>query len=108
MANKNPKESVCKVEVEAIRKRNYILRLFITGTTPNSVRASINIHAICKQYLEGRYELEIIDIYQQPELALTEDIIAVPLLIKKSPLPKQRMIGDLSNIEKVLTLLGLN
>lgn len=88
--------------------KTYVLNLFITGILPNSARAVINIEAICEKYLKGRYQLEIIDIYQQPDLALTEEIIAVPLLIKKSPLPEQRMIGDLSDIEKVLKVLGLD
>jgi circadian clock protein KaiB len=92
---------------EEVQKK-YVLRLFVTGILPNSARAVINIKAICEKYLKDRYELEIIDIYQQPDLALSEQIIAVPLLIKQSPLPKERMIGDLSDIEKVLKLLGIN
>jgi len=85
----------------------YVLKLFVTGILPNSIHAIKNANAICEQYLEGRYELEIIDIYQQPSLAITEDIIAVPVLIKKFPLPEERMIGDLSDIEKVLKGLDL-
>ena len=99
-----------KVNTDALKalQKKYVLNLFVTGILPNSARAVVNIKAICEKYLKGRYELEIIDIYQQPDLALTEDIIAVPLLIKKSPLPEQRMIGDLSDIEKVLKVLGLD
>ena len=85
----------------------YILRLFITGILPNSIRAVVNCKALCEKYLENRYELEIIDIYQQPELAVNEEIIAVPVLIKKFPLPEERVIGDLSDIEKVLQSLDL-
>lgn len=85
----------------------YVLRLFVTGILPNSARAVVNIKAICEKYLKNRYELEIIDIYQQPELAKAEDIIAVPVLIKKFPLPEERMIGDLSNIDEVLKGLCL-
>ena len=92
----------------AKEQKRYVLRLFITGILPNSVRAVANIHAICEKYLKDRYELEIIDIYQQQPLALEEDIVAVPVLIKKSPLPVVRMIGDLSNTEKVLVALDLN
>jgi len=87
--------------------KTYVLRLFVTGILPNSARAVINIRAICEKYLKGRYQLEIIDIYQQPDLALREEIIAVPVLVKKSPLPELRMIGDLSNIDNVLKGLGL-
>ena len=85
----------------------YILRLFITGILPNSIRAVANCKALCEKYLENRYELEIIDIYQQPDLAVNEEIIAVPVLIKKFPLPEERVIGDLSDIEKVLQCLDL-
>lgn len=87
--------------------QTYILQLFVTGILPNSARAIINIRAICEQYLTGRYELEIIAIYQQPDLALKEEIIAVPILIKKFPLPEERMIGDLSDIKMVLKGLHL-
>ena len=87
--------------------QKYRLQLFVTGILPNSARAIENVNAICEKYLEGRYELEIIDIYQQPEWALTEDIIAIPVLIKKFPLPEERLIGDLSNMERVLKGLHL-
>jgi circadian clock protein KaiB len=98
-----------KVKKEAINagRKEYVLRLFVTGILPNSVRASLNIKTICEKYLNDRYELEIIDIYQQPDIAITEDILVVPLLVKKSPFPEVRMIGDLSNVEKVLTGLGI-
>jgi circadian clock protein KaiB len=85
----------------------YVLRLFITGMTPNSKRAVENVKQICEQYLKGRYELEVIDIYQQPELAQEEQIIAAPTLIKKLPGPLRRLIGDMSNTEKVLVGLDL-
>jgi circadian clock protein KaiB len=85
----------------------YVLRLFITGATPNSVRAVTNIKKICEAYLKGRYSLEIIDVYQQAEIAEREQLIALPLLIKKLPLPEKRMIGDLSDTDKVLKGLGL-
>ena len=99
-----------KVNADSLKAKGktYVLNLFVTGILPNSARAVINIKDICEKYLKDRYELEIIDIYQQPDLALTEQIIAVPLLVKKSPLPEQRMIGDLSNTEKVLKVLGLD
>jgi circadian clock protein KaiB len=84
----------------------YVLRLFVTGMTPRSVRAVQNLRTICNHYLEGRYELEVVDIYQQPVLAKGEQIIAAPTLIKKLPLPMRRMIGDMSNQESVL--LGLD
>jgi circadian clock protein KaiB len=85
----------------------YILRLYITGMTPNSKRAVENVKNICEQYLAGRYELEVIDIYQQPILAQQEQIIAAPTLIKKLPGPLRKLIGDMSNTEKVLFGLDL-
>ena len=80
----------------------YVLRLFITGATPNSVRAVANIRNLCDTYLKGRYSLEIIDVYQDSEIAEKEQLIALPLLIKKLPLPERRMIGDLSDSDRVL------
>ncbi|TGE10254.1 circadian clock protein KaiB [Hymenobacter fodinae] len=85
----------------------YILHLYITGATPNSTRAVRNIKALCEQHLRGRYELLIIDIYQQPALAKREQIIAAPTLVKKQPLPVRRLIGDLSETKRVMEALGL-
>ncbi|HEX8226655.1 MAG TPA: circadian clock KaiB family protein [Candidatus Saccharimonadales bacterium] len=85
----------------------YTLRLFVTGATPHSMRAVQNINKICDHYLKGRFDLEIIDVYQQPELAVAEQIIAAPTLIKVTPHPTRRLIGDLSNIGKVVGALGL-
>ena len=85
----------------------YILRLFVTGMTSRSSRAVSNLRAICDEYLEGRYDLEVIDIYQQPVLTKGEQIVAAPTLIKKLPLPMRRIIGDMSNREHVLHGLDL-
>jgi circadian clock protein KaiB len=85
---------------------HYVLRLYVTGMTPRSTRAVENVRAICEEHLQGRYDLEVIDIYQQPILAKGEQIIAAPTLIKKLPLPLRRVIGDLSSTERVL--LGLD
>jgi len=84
----------------------YVLRLYITGTTPHATRALVNIRKICEEHLHGRYELEIVDIAQHPTLAEGEQIIAAPTLIKKLPLPLRRFIGDMSHTEKIL--LGLD
>lgn len=84
----------------------YVLRLYVTGMTPRSARAVKNLQAICDEYLAGRYDLEVIDIYQQPVLTRGEQIIAAPTLIKKLPLPMRRIIGDMSNRDRVL--LGLD
>ena len=87
-------------------QKKYVLRLYITGTTPRSMRAIANIKNICEDYLKGRYQLEVIDIYNNPSLGKGEQIIASPTLIKKLPLPLRRFIGDLSNTERIL--LGLD
>ena len=86
--------------------QRYILRLYVTGITPRSLRAIENIKNICEVHLQGRYELEIVDIYQQPVLAKGDQIIAAPTLIKLLPLPLRRFIGDMSQKEKIL--LGLD
>jgi len=86
---------------------HYVLRLFVTGMTPRSTRAVENVRAICERYLPGRYELEVVDIYQQPALARGEQIIAAPTLIKKLPLPLRRVIGDLSSTERVMVGLDI-
>lgn len=87
-------------------KDYYILKLFVSGMTPSSLRAIRNIRDICRTHLDGRYELEVIDIYQQPGLGRQEQIVAAPTLIKKLPMPLRQFIGDLSDTEKIL--VGLN
>jgi circadian clock protein KaiB len=97
-----------KIEKKGKLQKNekYVLKLYVTGTTPNSMKAIKNIEKICHKYLEGRYDLEIFDIYQQPQLSQGEQIIAAPTLIKKLPVPLRKFIGDLSDVERVL--FGLN
>jgi circadian clock protein KaiB len=88
-----------------VRKRRtdkYVLRLFIAGTTPRSTRAVANIRDICERNLNGRYDLEVIDIYQKPAVAIDEQILAAPTLVKRLPLPLRRFIGDLSDTERIL------
>ena len=87
-------------------EEHYVLRLYVTGMTPRSTAAFVSIKAICEERLQGRYELEVIDIYQHPQLAIDEQIIAVPTLVKKLPAPLRRLVGDLSNQDRVL--LGLD
>ena len=99
-------ENVFDLAMSESGKGRYILRLYVTGATSRSVEAITNIKKICEEYLEGLYELEVIDLYQMPSLAKDEQIIAAPTLIKKLPLPFRRIIGDMSNKEKVL--LGLD
>ena len=89
------------------RETKYVLRLFVSGSTAKSALAIENIKRICEQHLKNLYDLEVIDIYQQPNLARDGQIVAVPTLIKLSPLPLRRLIGDLSNPKKVLIGLDL-
>jgi circadian clock protein KaiB len=86
---------------------HYVLVLYVTGATPQSTQAIIRIKEICEEYLQGRYELEVVDIYQQPELARSAQIVAAPTLIKKLPAPLRRLIGNLSESQTVLAGLDL-
>ena len=106
--SKKTTESI-RLKLPALNEQRgtYFFQLFVTGSLPNSVRAIKNINAICEEHLKGCYKLEVIDIHEQPSIALKEEIIAVPFLVKKFPLPELRMIGDLSNIEMVLKTLDL-
>jgi circadian clock protein KaiB len=85
-----------------------VLRLYVTGTTARSTRAITNLRQLCEQHLPDRYELEVVDVYQQPELAAREQLVAVPTLIKRLPLPLRRLVGDLSNRQRVLAGLDLS
>lgn len=84
-----------------------MLRLFVTGTTQRSTRAIENLRRVCEERLEGRYVLEVVDIYQQPEAARDNQVICAPTLIRLLPAPVRRIIGDLSNSERVLRGLDL-
>ncbi len=109
MVKKSAKDKAISFEI-ALDKSNasiYILKLYVTGTTPQSVRAIENIKKVCEEHLKGRYKLEVIDLYQQPSLAAGEQIIAAPTLVKHLPLPLRRIIGDMSNLDKVLVGLDL-
>ena len=86
---------------------SFVLELFVSGASPNSMRAIVNLKHLCETYLPGRYSLEIIDVYQQGIVAKNAQIIALPLLIKKFPLPERRIIGDMSETKKLLHGLGL-
>jgi circadian clock protein KaiB len=86
----------------------YVLRLYIIGTTPQSMRAVANIRRICDTHLKNRYDLEIVDLSHRPALARGEQIIATPTLIKKLPLPLRRFIGDLSQTDRILVGLDLH
>lgn len=100
--------SIEEFEAESSFRDNFfVLVLYITGMTPNSRRAVENIKKICDEHLKGRHNLKIIDIYQEPSLAEGDQILAAPTLVKISPDPVRKMIGDMSDTNKVLTGLGL-
>jgi circadian clock protein KaiB len=86
---------------------SYLLKLYVTGMTQQSILAIENLKQICEEHLKGRYNLEVFDLYKNPALAAGEQIIAAPTLIKKLPLPLRRVIGDMSNTERVLVGLDL-
>jgi circadian clock protein KaiB len=105
-ASGDPKDKMEKTLSEK-KEEKYILRLYVTGSTPASTAAILNIKKICEEHLKGRYELSVIDIYQQPVLARDEQILAAPTLIKKLPLPIRKFIGDMSSKERILVGLDL-
>jgi circadian clock protein KaiB len=94
--------------IAAAENERFVLRLYVTGMTPRSTRAISAVREICEERLQGRYDLEIIDVYQQPALIRDEQIFATPTLVKKGPAPERRMIGDMSNRQRLLQGLGLD
>ena len=106
MTKTRPSTAAFESAAERADTERYELRLYIAGTTPASSKSVENLRAICEEHLKGRYELLVIDVFQQPVLAKDEQIIAVPTLIKKLPAPLRRIVGDLSNEHRVL--LGLD
>ena len=109
MERKRGKTSTGELEKAAAKRdrTKYILQLYVTGMTPKSTQAIANVQKLCEEHLAGRYELKVIDIYQQPDLAKGEQIIAAPTLIKKLPLPLRRLIGNMTDIEKFLVGIDL-
>ena len=89
-------------------RAEYILRLYVTGSTPRSLKAIANLKRVCEEYLHDDYDLQVIDIYKNPDAAREEQIIAAPTLIKSLPAPLRRFVGDLSNTQKLLIGLGIH
>lgn len=89
------------------KKSMYVLRLYVSSSTVKSERAVVNLKHVCDEYLHGRYDLEVIDIHKQAKLARDEQIVAVPTLIKRLPAPLARLVGDMSDLNKVLVGLDL-
>jgi len=106
-----PKSMSDKAKIEKTIKEtsstHYVLRLYVAGMTMKSTKATTNVKKICEEHLKGRYSLEVIDIYKRPVLTKGEQIIAAPTLLKKLPLPLRRIIGDMSDTNKVLIGLDL-
>ena len=93
--------------VPAAADGEYVLRLYVAGQTPRSLRAVANMQRICAETLHGSFRLEVIDLYQQPQLAEGQQIVAVPALIKRLPTPLRMVIGDMSDVDRVLVGLDL-
>ncbi len=85
----------------------YNLRLYVAGQTPKSITALANLKKICEEHLVGRYQIEVIDLLEHPQLAAGDQILAVPTLVRRLPEPFKRIIGNLSNMERVLVGLDL-
>lgn len=110
MVKKQPAVSLTKAFEQALegsQNARYVLKLYIAGYTARSQVAIMNIRQVCEEHLKGRYQLEVIDIFQRPELAKGEQIVATPTLIKYLPVPLRRVIGDLSKTERILVGLDL-
>ena len=89
-----------------ISEKSWELRLYVAGQTPRSLAAFANLKQICEEHLAGQYHIEIIDLLKEPQLAVDDQILAIPTLVRKLPQPLRKIIGDLSNTERVL--VGLN
>jgi circadian clock protein KaiB len=88
-------------------RRTWRLRLYVAGQTPRSIAALANLQHLCDDHLAGRYRIEVVDLVQQPQLARRDDIVVVPTLIRQLPPPIRRIIGDLSNVDRVLVGLDV-
>jgi circadian clock protein KaiB len=90
-----------------IASEKYVLRLYVTGMTPRSIRAITTVRSVCEEHLAGQYELEIVDVYQMPGRIMEDRIVAIPTLVKYKPTPTRLMVGDMSDRERLLAGLGL-
>lgn len=107
---KRVQQSAAKAEKRqrhAKKESAYVLRLYITGSTPRAKSALIKVKKFCEEHLKDQYQLDVIDIYQQPAYAREAQIVAAPTLVKKLPEPLRKLVGDFSNAERVITALGL-
>jgi circadian clock protein KaiB len=109
MKPRAPRDASRRFEAALARgaKQRYVLRLYVAGGTAHSMRALENLKRICDEHLHGRYTLEVIDVYQRPEMARGEQILAVPTLIRRLPTPLRKIVGDLSGEQRVLVGLDV-
>lgn len=107
MANPKPGRMDSPKEVKDVEQEHFRLRLYVAGQTPKSLSAIVNLKAICEQHLAQNYSIEVIDLLENPQLAAGDQILAVPTLVRKLPPPLKRIIGNLSNVERVLVGLDL-
>ena len=105
--SKKPEKAKTSDKAQRSEANQFVLRLYVTGLTPSSTEAIKNVQGICESHLQGRYQLEVIDIYQLPSLARDEQIVATPTLIKVLPQPLRRFIGSMSDEQKILFGLEL-
>ncbi len=101
------KPTLSKARPAKAKLANYILRLYVAGQTPKSMAAIANLNKICEEHLAGRYKIQVVDLLENPQLARGDQILAIPTLVRKLPLPVRKIIGDLSNTERVLIGLDL-
>lgn len=104
---KKPRTAAHPTAIESIQGRSWEFRLYIAGQTPRSVAAVDNLEDLCRRYLPGKYGIDVIDLVQHPELARVDQIVAIPTLVRKRPGPVRRVIGDLSDTERVLGCLQI-
>jgi circadian clock protein KaiB len=110
MTKKISKPKSAQPRVKSVKKaqlENYLLRLYVAGQTPKSTTAFANLKHICEEHLAGRYKIEVVDLLKDPQLAGTDQILAVPTMVRELPSPIRKVIGDLSNTERVLIGLDL-
>jgi circadian clock protein KaiB len=108
MATPYPNRPQIERPVSSHSEPRYVLRLYVSGASIKSLAAIRNIRNICQANLSGRYTLEVVDIYQQPERAVRDHVVAAPMLVKERPLPRRQVIGTLSNMQRVMRILGLS
>jgi circadian clock protein KaiB len=106
--SKNSNEKQFDSTIKKRKPQKYILHLYVAGLSPRSQKAIEDIKTICDKYLKGWYELAVHDIYQNPIIAVNNQIIAVPTLIKELPLPLRKFVGDMSNLKKLLVGLDIH